>query len=255
MDALISMTVVAPSSVPHYLISEFYSRNISMSTRLDVLDVLCKASQEISGRSSGKQSVQKSLEDSFSVMNIIVPQEVQDIQSNWKSIVQTRIEQKTRRFASQTKVESVSAAPNEFGKYASNFFFPLIECFDRNDIVFQVKDFDAIIVGRLIFCLGVLMDSAKNTAITRRMGRSLLPFIANFRHHRESMVREAVAFAFCSVMTSVSKVVLLEELRDELVLMKNWLLYSSESDPDEKSRNAAIQGLFLLNTLVSGDNS
>lgn len=253
-DALVSITVVAPSTVAHYLISEFYSRNISMSTRLDILDTLSKASQEISGRSPSKPSPQKSLEESLSIMSLVVPQEAHAIQNDWKAVLQSRIDQKTKRFVSKSKTEAVAAAPNAFGKCATYFFFPLIESFDGKDVVFQVQDFDSLIVGRLIFCLGVLMDSAKNTVISRRMARSLLPFIANFKNHNESMVRQAVAFAFCAVLTSVSRVVLLEELREDVLIMKNWLLRSSETDPDDNSRYTAVQGLFLLNELVLSDN-
>ena len=246
-DALIAITVVAPSVASKYLISQFYSRNITMVTRIDILDVLSKASQEIAGRIPRKQPEQRSLEESLTLMKITVPEEAQRIQKSWQDVVQARIDSKTRRIASKT-VE-VTAAPNNFGKYAGDFFFPMIESFDGRDIVFQVQEFDCLIISRLIFCLGVMMDSARNTLISRRMAKSLLHFILLFKNHHEAIVRQGVAFALCSIITSVSKVVLLEELREEMIVMKNWLIHSTEEEADKDCRKTAIQAIFLLNQL------
>lgn len=246
--ALVATCVVAQAPVARFLIDSFYSKHLSMSCRLDILDILCHSAQEVAGRRPTRET-----KTDDSQTRILIPEEVNSIESNWKKIVEERIERNTRKLTSHSKKISLEARVNPFGNLAGDFFFPLIERFDGKDVILDVNEYDTFIVARLIFSLGIMMDAATNTLVSRKMGRSLLRFVSSYRFHSEALIRQAVSFSLCALLTSVPRVTLLQELRPEMILMKNWLVVTSEEDSDEETRKRAIQGILLFNELLASD--
>ena len=243
INALIAMAVVSPSTVSKYLISQFYSRKISMAMRLDILQVLSKASQKISGRQETPGNPTSNALENESLLDLVIPSQVKEL--NWRHVVEERIENKTKRFGSRVQ-PTPEAKPNAFAKYTRDFFFPLIHGFED---MFMVPEFDSMILSRLIYCLGIMVDCASNTLSSRMMAKSLLPFISRERKNPDQSVQQAVCFSLSVLMSSVSPVVLLEELREEMLELKDWLVWLTESGSE--CRSSAIQVLMMLNKLVT----
>ena len=88
--------------------------------------------------------------------SMVVPKEVTAMEKTWQDVVNDRIASNTRRFASNSKKSVTEAKPNAFAAFAGDFFFPLIQRFDGKDIVFVIKDFDSILLSRMLFSLSII---------------------------------------------------------------------------------------------------
>ncbi|XP_053220691.1 telomere length regulation protein TEL2 homolog isoform X4 [Podarcis raffonei] len=124
--ALVAIAVTDPTPVAKFLTSEFYSLNYSLRQRMDILDVLARAAQELSQPFSPKAKQLPSLKQPS----------IQILSSNssspdWQKVVDERIRSKTRRFAKGQSQAKPPSAPNRFGPVAGHFFFPLLRNFDR----------------------------------------------------------------------------------------------------------------------------
>ena len=245
IPALVAVTTCAPRQVAKLLIDEFYNRNIALCLRLDILDVLAKAAAEI------RSGVVTGVVEKNQTVPSVVPPEVGTVEQNWRQIVDQRIAMKTKR--THTVPVKPEATANPFAPVAADFFFPLIQRFDGKDIVFVVRDFDAILLTRLIFTLGLMLDAASQQVISRRMGSALLDFILQFRHHNDPLVRRSVAFAFSVILTSVPSSTVLYDMKLQIMRMKEWLISRHSDETDEEAKKAITSALFLLNELIENE--
>ena len=244
ISALIAITSCSPGVACLFLVDQFYDRNIALCVRLDILQVLAKASIEIS---SGFKVVEEHA--SVDLMGgVAVPAEAAVMEQSWQEIVNQRIADKTRRFASGIK--KIDAKANAFAPHAANFFFPLIQRFDGKDIIFLIKDFDSILLSRMLFTLSVILNSASQQLISRRMGTALLDFALLFRQHEDPLVRRAAAFSFATILIAAPASALLFDLRNQVLCMKDWLISRQELDMDNEVKQTAMRALFLLNEVI-----
>uniref|UniRef100_A0A663LSE2 Telomere length regulation protein TEL2 homolog n=1 Tax=Athene cunicularia TaxID=194338 RepID=A0A663LSE2_ATHCN len=144
-----------------------------------------------------------------------------DSSKDWRRIVDERIKSKTRRFG-RSQVE-LAAVPNEFSSVAGHFFFPLIQHFDRPLTTFDLLGEDHLVLGRLVHTLAILMYLAVNTVAVTAMGRALLEFVWTLRFHTDSYVRQGLLSCISSVLLSVPKERLLEDVTEELLETQSWL--------------------------------
>ncbi|XP_072456156.1 telomere length regulation protein TEL2 homolog isoform X1 [Notamacropus eugenii] len=249
--ALVAVTVTDPVQVAQYLTSQFYAMNYSLRQRMDILDVLVLAAQELSSPKSletakisgppepGVRLLPPSLTPSLSR----VPSE------DWKRIVEERIKNKTRRFAKGSSRASTAKGPNKFNSVVGHFFFPLIERFDRPLVTFDLLGEDSLVLGRLVHTVGILMYFAINTTAAVPMGKALLEFVWALRFHTDAYVRQGLLYSISSILWSVPAERLLGDLTDELLETRSWLAAVVENDPDEDCRKLAMQALLLMEKL------
>ncbi|XP_069726627.1 telomere length regulation protein TEL2 homolog [Phaenicophaeus curvirostris] len=242
--AQVAVLTTDPIPVAKYLTSQFYSLNYSLRQRMDILDVLVLAAQELSyPKSHGKTKRSGAQKPCIQLLP------ASDSSKNWRRIVDERIKSKTRRFATgQSQVEPVSG-PNEFNSVAGHFFFPLIQNFDRPLTTFDLLGEDHFVLGRLVHTLAVLMYLAVNTVAVTAMGKALLEFVWALRFHTDSYVRQGLLSCISSMLLSVPTERLLEDVTEELLETQSWLGDVVEKDPDGDCRRLALQNLLLMENL------
>ncbi|KFP31280.1 Telomere length regulation protein TEL2, partial [Colius striatus] len=242
--AQVAVLTTDPIPVAKYLTSQFYSLNYSLRQRMDVLDVLVLAAQELSyPKSHGKTKQPDAQKPCIQVLP------ASDSPKDWRRIVDERIKSKTRRFATgQSQVEQ-TFSPNEFNSVAGHFFFPLIQHFDRPLTTFDLLGEDHFVLGRLVHTLAVLMYLAVNTVAAPAMGKALLEFGWALRFHTDPYVRQGLLSCISSVLLSVPAQRLLEDVAEELLETQSWLGDVLEKDPDGDCRRLALQNLLLMENL------
>ncbi|KFQ71667.1 Telomere length regulation protein TEL2, partial [Phaethon lepturus] len=242
--AQVAVLTTDPIPVAKYLTSQFYSLNYSLRQRMDILDVLVLAAQELSyPKSHGKTKHSGAQKPCIQLLP------GSDSSKVWKRIVDERIKSKTRRFAMGRSQVELSSGPNEFNSVAGHFFFPLIQHFDRPLTTFDLLGEDHFVLGRLVHTLAILMYLAVNTVAVTAMGKALLEFVWALRFHTDSYVRQGLLSCISSVLLSVPTVRLLEDMTEELLETQSWLGDVVEKDPDGECRRLALQNLLLMENL------
>ncbi|NXP51226.1 TELO2 protein, partial [Heliornis fulica] len=242
--AQVAVLTTDPLPVAKYLTSQFYSLNYSLRQRMDILDVLVLAAQELSyPKSHGKI---KRSDDPKPCIQLLSGS---DSSKDWRRIVDERIKSKTRRFATGQSQMELASGPNEFNSIAGHFFFPLIQHFDRPLTTFDLLGEDHFVLGRLVHTLAVLMYLAVNTVAAAAMGKALLEFVWALRFHTDAYVRQGLLSSISSVLLSVPTERLLEDMTEELLETQSWLGDVVEKDPDGDCRRMALQNLLLMENL------
>ncbi|XP_072204942.1 telomere length regulation protein TEL2 homolog isoform X2 [Excalfactoria chinensis] len=242
--AQVAVLTTDPIPVAQYLTSQFYSLNYSLRQRMDILDVLVLAAQELShprGRGKPKHS------GAQTPCIQLLPESGSS--KDWRRIVDERIKSKTRRFAKGQSQAEQPPGPNEFSSLAGHFFFPLIQNFDRPLSTFDLLGEDHFVLGRLVHTLAVLMYLAVNTMAATAMGKALLEFVWALRFHTDSYVRQGLLSCVSSILLSVPAEHLLQDVTEELLETRSWLEDVVEKDPDGDCRRSALQNLLLMENL------
>ncbi|NWI22209.1 TELO2 protein, partial [Sula dactylatra] len=242
--AQVAVLTTDPIPVAKYLTSQFYSLNYSLRQRMDILDVLVLAAQELSyPKSHGKTKHSGAQKSCIQLLP------GSDSSKDWRRIVDERIKSKTRRFATAQSQVELASSPNEFSSVAGHFFFPLIQHFDRPLTTFDLLGEDHFVLGRLVHTLAILMYLAVNTVAVTAMGKALLEFVWALRFHSDSYVRQGLLSCISSVLLSVPTDCLLEDMTEELLEAQSWLGDVVEKDPDGDCRRLALQNLLLMENL------
>uniref|UniRef100_A0AAQ5Z693 Telomere length regulation protein TEL2 homolog n=1 Tax=Amphiprion ocellaris TaxID=80972 RepID=A0AAQ5Z693_AMPOC len=243
---MVALTVTDCIPVTQYLTTEFYSLNYSLRQRLDILEVLTIAAQELSKPITDKRDPS------------IGPAATSELNTypgdnpvHWQQVVEKRIQSKTKHFSKGATKPPAKATPNRYAPVAGHFFFPLLRNYDKPQVTFDLLGSDHLVLGRLIHTLGLFMHLAVNApVIAAQMGCALLDFVWAVRYHVDQMVRRGVLFAVCSVFLSMPSQNLLVDLSDQLFETRAWLADVAEGDPDADCRNLAVQSLVLLDRSV-----
>uniref|UniRef100_A0A8C2U6H6 Telomere length regulation protein TEL2 homolog n=1 Tax=Coturnix japonica TaxID=93934 RepID=A0A8C2U6H6_COTJA len=242
--AQVAVLTTDPIPVAQYLTSQFYSLNYSLRQRMDILDVLVLAAQELS-RPKGHGKTKHSVAPTPCIQ--LLPESGSS--KDWRRIVDERIKSKTRRFAKGQSQAEQPSGPNEFSSLAGHFFFPLIQNFDRPLSTFDLLGEDHFVLGRLVHTLAVLMYLAVNTMAATAMGKALLEFVWALRFHTDSYVRQGLLSCVSSILLSVPVEHLLQDVTEELLETRSWLEDVVEKDPDGDCRRSALQNLLLMENL------
>ncbi|NXF08739.1 TELO2 protein, partial [Smithornis capensis] len=242
--AQVAVLTMDPIPVSQYLTSQFYSLNYSLRQRMDILDVLVLAAQELScPKFRGKTKHSGAQKPHIQLLP------GSDSSKDWRRIVDERIKSKTRRFAMGQCHTELASGPNEFNSVAGHFFFPLIQHFDRPLTTFDLLGEDHLVLGRLVHTLAVLMYLAVNTVAVTAMGKALLEFVWALRFHTDSYVRQGLLSCISSLLLSVPAELLLADMTEELLETQSWLGDVVEKDPDGDCRRRALQNLLLMENL------
>ncbi|KAF1373997.1 hypothetical protein PFLUV_G00244700 [Perca fluviatilis] len=238
---MVALTVTDSIPVTQYLTTEFYSLNYSLRQRLDILEVLALAAQELSKPIDEKRNPSMGIAASMDLT--LYPG---DNPVHWRQVVEKRIQSKTKRLRKGATQPPAEATPNRYAPVAGHFFFPLLSNYDKPQVTFDLLGGDHLVLGRLIHTLGLFMHLAINAPIAAQMGCALLDFVWSVRYHVDQMVRRGVLFAVCSVFLSMPSQNLLVDLSDQLFETRTWLADVAEGDPDADCRSLAVQSLVLL---------
>ncbi|KAM9817719.1 telomere length regulation protein TEL2 homolog [Neosynchiropus ocellatus] len=241
LAAMVALTVTDCVPVTQYLTTEFYSLNYSLRQRLDILEVLCVAAEELSKPITDHREPSvvppASTALTLSSYNTDVP---------WQQVVENRIKNKTKYLRKGATRPPAKACPNRYAPVAGHFFFPLLRNYDKPQVTFDMLGSDHLVLGKLIHTLGHLMHLAVNAPIATQMGRALLDFVWAVRYHVDQTVRRGVIFAVFSVFFSMPTESLMVDLGELLFETRTWLADVAEGDVDAECRSLAVQSLVLL---------
>ncbi|NXO80982.1 TELO2 protein, partial [Sitta europaea] len=242
--AQVAVLTTDPIPVAKYLTSQFYSLNYSLRQRMDILDVLVLAAQELScPKFHGKTKHSGAQKPCIQLLP------GSDSSKGWRRIVDERIKSKTRRFHMGQSHAELASCPNEFYSVAGYFFFPLIQHFDRPLTTFDLLGEDHLVLGRLVHTLAILMYLSVNTVAVTAMGKALLEFVWVLRFHTDSYVRQGILSCISSLLLSVPAEWILAEMTEELLETQSWLGDVMEKDPDGDCRKLALQNLLLMENI------
>eukprot|EP00794_Sanderia_malayensis_P008961 gene8961-9917_t len=183
-EAMVAALVKCPKSVANYLTTEFYEENYNLRQRMDMLEVISAAAQELS----------QPIESNASAFQRHLPlPKVQGARPlkekpNWQLIVEERVKSKTRIISHGRTNPEPKPVQNRFFEVAGDFFFPLLRKFDRKLNTFDLLGEDNLVLGKFIHTLGNVIKAASGLNITRLMAKALLDFIWNIRFHKEPYV-------------------------------------------------------------------
>ncbi|TMS21900.1 Telomere length regulation protein TEL2-like protein [Larimichthys crocea] len=142
---MVALTVTDCIPVTQYLTTEFYSLNYSLRQRLDILEVLALAAQELSKPITEKKDPCMSIAASTDLTPYPGDNPV-----HWRQEVEKRIQSKTRRLRKGATQPPAKATPNRYAPVAGHFFFPLLRNYDRPQVTFDLLGSDHLVLGRLI---------------------------------------------------------------------------------------------------------
>ncbi|KAM4715686.1 telomere length regulation protein TEL2 homolog [Anableps anableps] len=234
--AMVAVAAIDPVAVSQYLTTEFYSLNYSLRQRLDILEVLALAAQELSKPAADEITASTSAPTPYQTNE----------PARWRQEVEKRIQSKTKRISKGSTQPGTKAAPNRYAPVAGYFFFPLLRNYDKPGVTFDLLGSDHLVLGRLIHTLGLFMHLAVNAPVAAQMGAALLDFVWAVRYHADQAVRRGVLFAVCSVLLSMPSRSLLVDLGEQLLETRTWLADVAKGDPDADCRGLAVQSLVLL---------
>ncbi|XP_055955062.1 telomere length regulation protein TEL2 homolog isoform X2 [Patella vulgata] len=242
--AMVALAVECPVEVAGYLSSQFYERNYNLRQRMDILEVLSAAAQELA------KPVDKNRVRQHQPVKEIKPVKESD---DWREIVEKRIEGKTRRFIKGRTQPEPAQVANRFAPVAGHFFFPLLNKVDRSQPSFDLLGKETIVLRKLIYSLGIILHSALHVPLATQMCVNLLEFIWALRYHSDSCIRQALLYATSMVILVLPPFCVLTDLQDVMLETKSWLQETIDNDTDMECKRMALQALVLLeNTMQQG---
>ncbi|XP_062116040.1 uncharacterized protein LOC133830135 isoform X2 [Humulus lupulus] len=277
---LIALVVMCPLESLDTLNKILYSPNVDFSQRIMILDVMTNAALELSRTKSTKPKYQtRPLISTISENQAwFLPSDIGPPGAgSWKEISETgtllnwenRYERelppkpgqirkgKTRRWSmgsSNVQDNQSEWSHNKFPMYAAAFMLPAMQGFDKKRHGVDLLNRDFIVLGKLIYTLGVCMKCAAMHPEASALASPLLDMLQSrgICHHKEAYVRKAALFAASCVLSSLHPSYIASSLTEGnleiskgLDWVRTWALHVAESDTDRECYMMAMTCLQL----------
>ncbi|POM75394.1 Telomere length regulation protein TEL2 [Phytophthora palmivora] len=230
-QALATTCALAPTQTLPYLSSQALEREQLLQSRIDILQAMTCAAQELSERGGSYRHAQ--------VPKTLLHEQVE-------SDLKTRTMQslKTRRWGYR---RDPLAAPkrNAFAPYALQFFSPLL--FGYIEYVHKHSDrrgksrseVEQTFLAHLLHALASFVECAGHAPQTMAMAKCLMEFAWSERSSTNAEVRRQVLFSLSRVLLVVPAALLRQEVGEALSEVAPWLQQVQNHDPDAGCREAA----------------
>ncbi|KAL5076492.1 hypothetical protein RYX36_015476 [Vicia faba] len=278
--ALIALAVTCPFESLDTLHNLLYSPNVDISQRIMILDVMTEAAQELAEskttkpkhKTSSLVSVVSDTRPWFLPSSTGTPgagswKEISGTGTflNWSNSYERELPSKpyqvkkgkTRRWSMRSpssEQNPMECSHNKFPMYAAAFMLPAMEGYDKKRHGVDLLGRDFIVLGKLIYMLGVCMKSAAMHPEASVLAPSLLDMLRSREvcRHQEAYVRKAVLFAAACVLVALHPAyvssALLEgnvEISNGLEWIRTWALDVADSDTDKECYTMAMTCLQL----------
>lgn len=279
--ALVALAVTCPFESLDTLNKLLYSPNVDISQRIMILDVMTEAAQELAHAKVKKSTLprQGNLISSISdPQPWFLPSNSGPLgASSWKEMSgtgtplnwsksyerdlplkpgQTKKGQTRRRSVKSENLQNfqIDSTQNKFPVYAAAFMLPAMEGFDKRRQGVDLLGRDFIVLGKLIYMLGVCMKCSSMHPEASALAPPLLDMlrVREICHHKEAYVRKAVLFAASCVLLAIhpSHVAsaLIEgniDLANGLEWIRGLALEVADSDTDKECYTMAMTCLQL----------
>ena len=242
-QALATVCALAPAQTLPYMCSQALEREQLLQSRIDVLQAMTSAAQELSERGSGYQRPQlaKKL-----------------LQDQTQSSLETRTIQslKTRRWGYR-RDPLAAAKRNAFAPYALQFFSPLLFGYVQyvrkhsvgSDTTGKSRsEVEQTFLAHLLHALASFVECSGPAPQTMAMAKCLLEFVWSERANTNAEVRRQVLFGLSRVLLVGPPALLQQEMGETLAKqVAPWIYHIQKHDPDAGCREAAR----LLRSLTS----
>ncbi|CAI5747543.1 unnamed protein product [Peronospora destructor] len=230
-QALATVCALAPAQTLPYLCSQALEREQLLQSRIDVLQAMTSAAQELSERGSGYQRSQS-------------PKTLLQESDLGTRTVQSL---KTRRWGYR-RDPLVAPKRNAFAPYALEFFSPLLFGYvkyarkhspesgtsgkPRNEV-------EQTFLVHLLHALANFVECSGNAPQTLAMAKCLLEFVWSERANTNAEVRRQVLFSLSRVLLIAPPALLRQEMGGACAQIAPWLHQVQNHDPDAGCREAA----------------
>ncbi|XP_074344704.1 uncharacterized protein LOC141683837 isoform X2 [Apium graveolens] len=276
--ALVALIVMSPLECLDTLNKLLYSPNLDVSQRIMILDVMTNAAQELShARTSKPKALSRAqiltiseTQPWFMPSSVGPPgagswREISRLETplNWSYSYERelpslpgKIEKgKSRRWSSRKeKTDHLEWSENRFPQYAAAFMLPSMQGFDKKRHGVDLLGRDFIVLGKLVYMLGVCMKSAAMHPEASALALPLMDMLSSrtLCHHVESYVRRSVLFAASCIVVALHPSYVASALVEGnsdfskgLEWIRTWALHVAESDTDRDCYTMAMACLQL----------
>ncbi|XP_019175514.1 PREDICTED: telomere length regulation protein TEL2 homolog [Ipomoea nil] len=271
--ALVALIAMCPNESLNELNKLLYSPNLDVSQRILILDVMTDAAQELANtRTSKPKQHSRLLISSMSDQPWFVPRDIgppgagswKEISTpgtplNWSYSYERELPSKPsqvkkgkmRRWSLQSPKQEnqVEWSLNKFPQYAAAFMLPAMQGYDKKRHGVDLLDRDFIVLGKLIYMLGVCMKCAAMHPEASVLASPLLDLLRSreVSYHKEAYVRRSVLFAASCILISLHPSFITSALTEGnadilkgLEWVRTWALNVAESDTDRECYTLAM---------------
>ncbi|KAG6478638.1 hypothetical protein ZIOFF_062081 [Zingiber officinale] len=275
--ALVALIVTCPFESLDVLTKLLYAPNVDVSQRILILDVMTDAAQELSESIITRTNYHPSnLISSVSGQPWFIPssrgspgvgpwREVSDpgTSVSWSHRYEREIPSrpghmksgKSRKWGlTKPKETQLESSRNRLTRYAAAFMLPVMQGFDKRSHGVDLLNRDFIVLGKLIYMLGVCMKCISMHPEALVLAPLLLDMIRTraLSHHAEAYVRRSVLFAASCILVALHPSHIAstmiegnQEISNGLEWIRAWAVRISESDPDAECSRMAMTCLQL----------
>ncbi|XP_042436706.1 telomere length regulation protein TEL2 homolog [Zingiber officinale] len=275
--ALVALIVTCPFESLDVLTKLLYAPNVDVSQRILILDVMTDAAQELSESIITRTNYHPSnLISSVSGQPWFIPssrgspgvgpwREVSDpgTSVSWSHRYEREIPSrpghmksgKSRKWGlAKPKETQLESSRNRLTRYAAAFMLPVMQGFDKRSHGVDLLNRDFIVLGKLIYMLGVCMKCISMHPEALVLAPLLLDMIRTraLSHHAEAYVRRSVLFAASCILVALHPSHIAsamiegnQEISNGLEWIRSWAVRISESDPDAECSRMAMTCLQL----------
>ncbi|KAK9119955.1 hypothetical protein Scep_018048 [Stephania cephalantha] len=278
--ALVALLATCPFESLDALNAQLYSPNLDVSQRILIIDVMIDAAQELANAKITKVKHQhrKLIETVSETQPWFSPnsqgpsgagpwKEVSESGTllNWSHRYERELPSKasqiktgkSRRWSSQstkTLEDQMDWSKNKFPVYAAAFMLPAMQGFDKKRHGVDLLGRDFIVLGKLIYMLGICMKCTSMHPEASALAPALLDMLRSreVSSHAEAYVRRSVAFAASCILIALHPSfvasALVEgnpEISAGLEWIRTWSLHAAESDTDNECSTLAMTCLQL----------
>ena len=206
-----SMNIQVLTHTVTYLVGEFYSSNHSLGSKLEILEVLRTAAEEMADMKEDRANSIKSASTAPLISEVpsssspLIPinrrfysssshsQSVSATLAHHEEIIRQRVEQRTRRWgntARQKKAETTAALAtssviysiNRFTPVAHIFFYTLMKPIDQPSALTLLHQHDSLLLIRLIHTISAFLPCSSGLSqalpmVTRSMAKVLMEYL------------------------------------------------------------------------------
>ncbi|XP_043695771.1 telomere length regulation protein TEL2 homolog [Telopea speciosissima] len=277
-QALVALLVTCPFESVAAVNKLLYSPNVDISQRILILDVMTDAAQELADAISNRPRHPQGNLISTSEQPWFLPQSKGPLGAgSWKEASETgtslswsyRYERNLPLKPSQIKIgksrrwslrsekmqqNQLEYSKNKFPLYAAAFMLPAMQGFDKKRHGVDLLGGDFIVLGKLIYMLGVCMRCVAMHPEAMALAPALLDMLSSreVSHHVEAYVRRSVLFAASCILEALHPSfvasALVEgnaEISNGLEWIRTWALHVVESETNTECSTMALTCLRL----------
>ncbi|KAA8542173.1 hypothetical protein F0562_023325 [Nyssa sinensis] len=278
--ALVALIVTSTFESIDTLNKLLYSPNVDVSQRIMILDVMIDAAQELANARTRKPkhqpraliSTTSETQPWFIPSSLGLPgagswKEISGtgFLKNWSNSYERELRPKlgqikrgkTRRWSLRSTnihENQMEWSQNKFPQYAAAFMLPAMQGFDKKRHGVDLLGRDFIVLGKLIYMLGVCMKCAAMHPEASALALPLVDLLSSREicHHVEAYVRRSVLFAASCILMALHPSYVASALNEGnteisrgLEWVRTWALRVAESDTDRECYTMAMTCLQL----------